>query len=142
MAMRRLRRVERSGRETGSVTLCHIATVSSGWVFCVSRTGSLRLRPPGVHRSVNAARTSACATGQRAASLQRSRCAGVLVQDTAESAFLEILGCEVFVRLQNAIVGREELGSFCNLCARGEGWRYLHERRRECKGKRGVRLQG
>ena len=67
--------------------------------------------------------------------------AGVLVQDAAEGSFLQILGGEVIVRLQNAVICREELGSFCNLRARGEGRRYGHEIRRECEAERGVRLQ-
>src|ERR1039458_5475648 len=67
--------------------------------------------------------------------------AGVLVQDAAEGSFLQILGGDVIVSLQNAIVYREELGSFCNLRSRGEGRRYGHEIRRECKAERGVRLQ-
>ena len=67
--------------------------------------------------------------------------AGVLVQDAAEGSFLQILGGEVIVSLQNAVIYREELGSFCNLRARGEGRRYGHEIRRECKAERGVRLQ-
>ena len=67
--------------------------------------------------------------------------AGLLVQDAAEGSFLQILGGEVIVSLQNAIVYREELGSFCNLRSRGEGRRYGHEMRRECEAERGVRLQ-
>lgn len=92
-------------------------------------------------RPVTAATVAAAAPGvDFSGSLRRHR-DGMLVQDSAEGSVLQIFGGEVFVCPQNAVIGREELGSFCNLSARGEGRCYLHEINRECEAESGVRLE-